>query len=128
MLNVCLKEFNDDIRISKWLSCVSHFLGDHLYCSHDKEQEYHFWQAGFENPPLVEILDKFIYEQANFIRNTSTENDSQWVESLKAAYWSCAPKNQCWNCIDGRIAPAVLRQNQPFEAPFLIRDCCGAPK
>ena len=64
------------------------------------KQECFFWQSGFKNPPLIEILDKFAKEQAVLIKNTSIENDSKCVESLNAIYGRWAPNKQCWNHID----------------------------
>lgn len=110
------------IIILKRISCIPHILGDHSNCVHDEQQDCFFWQVGFENPPLVELLEKFVYEQVEILQNTSKELDSQLYQSLNA------PKKSCWNRIDGRIASGVIRQNKPLNAPFIIRRCCGAPE
>lgn len=59
-MKTCQREPDNDKHISLWTSCVDHFLGDHKNCSHPEKQETIFWEVGFENEPLVNVLDDFV--------------------------------------------------------------------
>lgn len=125
-MNKCLKEEDDDRRITMWLSMVPHFLGDHSNCSHAEDKECILWGPGIENDELVEILDDFVDEQAIILASVSSKYTTQSVESLNATYGKCAPKKVNWNRIDGRIAASVIRQNDPENAALKILHCCNA--
>lgn len=125
-MNKCLKEDQDDKRISMWLSLVPHFLGDHSNCTHEKDKECLLWLPGIENDELADILEDFVDEQAVILARISNKYTTQSVESLNALYGKCAPKKTNWNRIDGRIAAAVIRQNDPENAPMKILECCQA--
>lgn len=55
-MNACLKCYDVDKRISMWVGCVIHYLGDHTNCMHPPDEEYKVWMAGNEHPILVDIL------------------------------------------------------------------------
>ncbi|KAK8900072.1 hypothetical protein M9Y10_002395 [Tritrichomonas musculus] len=61
-MNKCLKEGQDDKRISMWLSLVPHFLGDHSNCTHEKDKECLLWLQGIENDELADIPEDFVDE------------------------------------------------------------------
>ena len=121
--NTCLKEENDDKRLSMWLSTVPHYLGDHSCCLHDANEIHQVWMQGIEHEPLIDVLNNLIDNFADDIGRTSVYHSTQCVESVNSMYSRVAPKMKYWNKIDGRIAAGIIRQNDPVEAPFIISEC-----
>lgn len=120
-LNACLKVYEQDPRVAKFISCVPYYLGDHSNCSHTDDEKVFFWLTGLMHEPIADKFIALIDEQANIIMNVSSHYTTHPVESLNATFGRVAPKKSNCNRIRGRIASGIIRQN----APFLIRDCCG---
>ena len=124
-MNSCLKCSDIDERISMWVGCIAHYLGDDTNCMHPPDEEHKVWLAGIEHPILVDILQKFVDDQIDILTKTSNQFHTQNVESVNSTYARLAPKRVGWNRIKGRIASGVILQNDPIHAPFVKMDCCN---
>ena len=90
--NTCLREKNDDKRLSMWLSTVPHYLGDHSCCIHDENEIHQVWMQGIEHEPLIDVLNDLIDDFADDIGHTSVYHSTQCVESVNSTYNQVAPK------------------------------------
>ena len=57
-MNSCLKCSDIDERISMWVGCIAHYLGDHTNCMHPPDEEHKVWLAGNEHTIMVEYPSK----------------------------------------------------------------------
>lgn len=120
-----IKEEDRDIREYKWLNAVDHFTGNHENCEHKDDLSCYFWRTGYEHPPLQKILYNFLNDFSPIIRKLCSSHSSQIVESINSSIAASAPKNISWKEYEARVDVAILKHNEPFEAPRIIRECCG---
>lgn len=113
-LYVCLKIYEQDLRVAKFISCAPHYLGYHSNCSHTDDEKVFLLLTGLMHEPIANIFIAFIDEQADIIMNVSSQYTTQPVESLNATFGRVAPKKSNCNRIRGRIASGIIRQNAPF--------------
>lgn len=123
-----MKEEDADIREYKWMLAARHFTGDHEMCDHDDSSKVYFWRIGYDNPPVQNVLIKFLEKTAPVIRKLYSKHRSQLVEAINNEIACNAPKDVSWKRIEIRVDAAILKHNEPEDAHRIISECCGVPE